>query len=467
MHEYIFEHKASAKGRWFGKQLIDVLTIEFTYRSEIYFKEAISLGIITVNRRQVYPTYIIKSEDVIYHVIHKHEPNDVSVVISENFSENIKEIECLEKFQKDILYKNISRLSKIAENHKKHPIKTENMDGFSKISENINGISLKGEIRNIQKKIEIISITPDFLVINKPYGLASHPTGGYNKYSVTEILYATIFQGLRDENHIKFIKDLRLGLVEENRKNYSKEVFDKVTRLKEELNSTFKLGCVNRLDVPTSGIMILGFNDANLYHQNIANIRIKKTYLAMVKKINFFEKVDNKSIKESWSSFLNTAVLFDYHKSISYDTYKNYFVCFENIKSSSIDMKMEICKDEGKLAITLFRLWDSNDKYSIIECIPITGRTHQIRLHLAPMGCPIVKDSLYGTPNERQGQKNGKTCSYSSKLANEAFIFKNCEGENGTACRNKDYYICLHAFKYTINGVEYDASLPDWVNFNV
>jgi RluA family pseudouridine synthase len=50
----------------------------------------------------------------------------------------------------------------------------------------------------------------------------------------------------------------------------------------------------------------------------------------------------------------------------------------------------------GKKALTRFRRLTCAGNYSLVEALPETGRTHQIRVHLAAMGFPIVCDPLYG-----------------------------------------------------------------------
>ncbi|GHU71161.1 RNA pseudouridine synthase [Spirochaetia bacterium] len=56
-----------------------------------------------------------------------------------------------------------------------------------------------------------------------------------------------------------------------------------------------------------------------------------------------------------------------------------------------------IDKYQGKKSFTAFRLLGSAGDYSVVEAIPETGRTHQIRVHLCSLGHPVVCDPLYGS----------------------------------------------------------------------
>lgn len=51
---------------------------------------------------------------------------------------------------------------------------------------------------------------------------------------------------------------------------------------------------------------------------------------------------------------------------------------------------------EGKQAETAFRVLGSREGRALVLALPVTGRTHQIRLHLAHAGCPVAGDILYG-----------------------------------------------------------------------
>ena len=58
--------------------------------------------------------------------------------------------------------------------------------------------------------------------------------------------------------------------------------------------------------------------------------------------------------------------------------------------------RMIVDEQAGKPSETHFRVIEKIPGLTLIECRPVTGRTHQIRVHLAESGCPIVSDELYG-----------------------------------------------------------------------
>jgi RluA family pseudouridine synthase len=57
-------------------------------------------------------------------------------------------------------------------------------------------------------------------------------------------------------------------------------------------------------------------------------------------------------------------------------------------------------KHGGKASQTDFRVIGRFGRHALLECHPITGRTHQIRVHLAAAGAPVLNDPFYGDPTE-------------------------------------------------------------------
>jgi len=75
-------------------------------------------------------------------------------------------------------------------------------------------------------------------------------------------------------------------------------------------------------------------------------------------------------------------------------------------RSKNDRKKMAVCPD-GKRAVTHYHVLESFGGYSYIECALETGRTHQIRVHMASIGHPLLGDGVYGTnrsPFKTEGQ---------------------------------------------------------------
>ena len=65
------------------------------------------------------------------------------------------------------------------------------------------------------------------------------------------------------------------------------------------------------------------------------------------------------------------------------------------------DRRRVVATPDGAACETGYELLLSRDGWSIVRCTLVTGRTHQIRVHLASSGWPILGDAVYGRPDPR------------------------------------------------------------------
>ena len=136
------------------------------------------------------------------------------------------------------------------------------------------------------------------------------------------------------------------------------------------INGVIRPGIVHRIDKDTSGILVIAKNDEA--HNDLAaqfkEHSIKREYYALVE--GKFSKVEG-----------------TIDKPISRDKKER--------------IKMAINSD-GKRAVTHYEVLEQYDKgVSLVKCTLETGRTHQIRVHMASIGHPLVGDLVYGYKRQK------------------------------------------------------------------
>ena len=138
---------------------------------------------------------------------------------------------------------------------------------------------------------------------------------------------------------------------------------------------TLRPGIVHRLDKDTSGLMVVAKNDRaqRALQRQLKDRDVRKTYLALVRGVP--------APREG-----TIAAPIGRHP--------------KNRK------KMAVVAD-GREATTRYRVREeiAGGQYSLLEVEPVTGRTHQIRVHLAAVGHPVVGDATYGRPSAAVGRQ--------------------------------------------------------------
>ena len=71
----------------------------------------------------------------------------------------------------------------------------------------------------------------------------------------------------------------------------------------------------------------------------------------------------------------------------------------------------------GKTAVTLYRTLETRGPLSLVECRLLTGRTHQIRVSMAEIGCPLLGDGKYGRGDVNRRYGETRQALYYYKLA--------------------------------------------------
>jgi len=188
-------------------------------------------------------------------------------------------------------------------------------------------------------KLDIVHEDKDILIINKPAGMVVHPgAGNYKDTLVNALIY-----------------------------KYKNNLSD--------VNGTIRPGIVHRIDKETSGLLVIAKN--NKAHSNLGNQfsdhTIQRTYLALAW-----------GVLRPLNGRIETLI-------------------GRNRKNRQL---MSVTEITGKRSITNYKtlkVFSIKDipKISFLECKLETGRTHQIRVHMAYKGSSLIGDKQYGKKNLR------------------------------------------------------------------
>ncbi len=189
--------------------------------------------------------------------------------------------------------------------------------------------AVEPEIEAEPMELDILYEDSDIILINKPKGMVVHPAAGH--YS------GTLVNGL-----MAHCKNELSGI-----------------------NGVMRPGIVHRIDMDTTGVLIVCKNDKahNAIAEQLKVHSITRKYYAIVHGVL---KADTGTVNAP-------------------------------IGRHPVDRKkMSINEKNGKEAVTHYRVLRRFRRFTFVECQLETGRTHQIRVHMASIGHPLLGDQVYG-----------------------------------------------------------------------
>ncbi len=185
---------------------------------------------------------------------------------------------------------------------------------------------------DVLKNLTLLFSNKDFCVYDKPHNLLTHPKGLFSHTSLNDAL------------------KMHFG------KNANP---------------------IHRLDSQTSGLVVCGLHKRSEIALKNNVQKFQKTYTAILKGALTKQSLQKNGLVEREGAFLIDKPIF--HQNTKKDLSIRSFI-----------------SAQGKPSQTLLRILSVKENASLVALTPLTGRTHQLRVHLDSIGYPILGDSLYG-----------------------------------------------------------------------
>eukprot|EP00599_Poterioochromonas_sp_BG-1_P012954 CAMPEP_0173164294 /NCGR_PEP_ID=MMETSP1105-20130129/20480_1 /TAXON_ID=2985 /ORGANISM="Ochromonas sp., Strain BG-1" /LENGTH=558 /DNA_ID=CAMNT_0014084613 /DNA_START=154 /DNA_END=1826 /DNA_ORIENTATION=+ len=380
---YLIVYDTFAKGRWLGRKLIDILSVEYGGFPIEYWQNGIKRGFVKVNNANVTEDYIVKNADRIYHKAHRHEPMVYGEIQFVGETESLLAV---------------SKPASIP----MHPCGNYRHNSLEMILKNEPIVPNQPNLYIVHR---LDRLTSGLIVLAKDKNTAAKVSGEIRKKSTQKIYLARV-KG-RFPNRIEQLKRWETVDLAPYQDDYEKE--KEKERWRNDPRNDNSAGAVKKNNKNNNN----NNNNSNKSNkkrkfqseeENGEGTKVEEgegdgegSALApgVVRRVESFEEV----IAAPLTGYVVNPVDYESPRNQRYRTIFPHADSQEYWVSCSLDVisfreGIHACCSDGKPSLSRFRLLAYDE--ALIECQPYTGRTHQLRLHLWLCGNSIANDPCYG-----------------------------------------------------------------------
>ena len=339
---YVHEFTSFTKGRWLGRQIIDVVTKEFGAHPESYWERALQLGFIRINGQHTDRHYVFKNSDRFTHLTHRHEPpvsgriafvGETEAAFAVNKPASMPVHPCG-------AYRYNSMMMLLAQ----EPLVPQ-------------------QVAPLHLVHRIDRVTSGLVVLAKSSEAAASISQEIREHTAEKTYLARVRGRFPAQlSHMKLLTDAELSVLPEA------GVDDEL----EEDGTLTPKHAAKSSNIQGPGVRLIPSFEETGRAPGVGYGRSARLISS------------SSSSSASSSSQVGEKEEFLFVRCpIAVVSYR------EGIHS---------CDSTGKLSLSAFRSlgYDESTDTSLVECRPFTGRTHQLRLHLQFVGNPIANDPCYG-----------------------------------------------------------------------